>query len=103
MYNNIIKLIATAATINEYGDRVVNTTEKTVFATLGSISQSEYYNAYAVGLKPEIKFIIPDYLDYNGELFLKFTPFKGVEEIYSIIRTYRKNNTLELICKKGLE
>lgn len=103
MYDEAITLISQTETTDDYGDIVVVPTEKTIFATLKSISQSEFYQAQAVGLKPEIKFVIADYLDYSGEELLKYTPFQGEEETYSIIRTYRNGNTLEITCARGIK
>ena len=103
MYNEVIKLIAEEESIDEYGDTVVVRSERIVFAQLKSIGQSEFYQAQAVGIKPEIKFVIADYLDYQNEEVLKYADISGVENEYRIIRTYRQNNTLELICKRGVD
>lgn len=103
MYNEVITLIKEHKTVNEYGDTIITTTEREVFADVQSIGMNEFYQAQATGLKPEIKFIIADYLDYEGEQALKYTPFSGVENIYSIIRTYRNGNELELTAKRGID
>jgi hypothetical protein len=67
------------------------------------IGQSEFYQAQAVGLKPEIKFVIADFADYQNEKKLKFTPYGGTEEVYTILRTYRTKNQLEIVCKRGID
>lgn len=103
MYDCVIKLISESKTIDEYGDFNVTETERVVFAEMRSIGQSEFYQAEAVGLKPEIKFILPDFLEYQNEKLIKFTPYGGEEEEYTVLRTYRANNTLELVCKRGIE
>lgn len=103
MYNDVIKLIAEVESIDEYGDTVVTRSERVIYAQVKSVGQSEFYQAQAVGIKPEIKFVIADYLDYQNEELLKYTDLKGVEEEYKIIRTYRQNNTLELVCKRGVD
>lgn len=103
MYDNYIVLIAETKSANEYGDIVTTTSERTVFVELKSITQTEFYQAEAVGLKPEIKFVLACYLDYQNEKILKFTPFGGNEEAYSVIRTYRTGDKLELICKRGID
>lgn len=103
MYNEIITLISVSNSVDEYGDLVETRTSKTVFAELRSIGQSEFYQAEAIGLKPEIKFVLADYLDYNGEKILKYTPYNGTEQEYSVIRTYRNNNQLELVCQRGVD
>lgn len=103
MYDNVIKLISETITIDSYGDRVIEETENVVFAELKSISMSEFYQSQAVGLKPEIKFVLPDVLEYNGQKRLKYTPYQGTEEIYTVLRTFQNGNLLELVCKKGIE
>ena len=104
MYDSVIKLISETKNVDEYGDIVIEKKERSVFVELKSIGQSEFYQAQAVGLKPEVKFVLPDYLEYEGEQKLKFQDFNENEEIeYSVLRTYRNNNTLELVCKRGID
>lgn len=104
MYDNVITLISeTNEGTDEYGDRISRTSDRVVFADLRSIGQSEFYQAKTVGLKPEIKFVLADFLEYRGEKTLKYQPFDGEEEVYTIIRTYRANNELELVCKRGVD
>lgn len=104
MYNEAIKLVAETKTVDEYGDTIIVETEKMVFARLMSVGQSEFYQAQALGLKPEIKFVLADYLDYNDEKVIKYKAFnQDEEEVYTVIRTYRKDNTLEIVCKRGVD
>lgn len=103
MYDQVINLIAETITTDEYGDPVVTTQNRTRFAELKSITQSEFYQAQAAGLKPEIKFVLADFLDYADEKRLTYTPYGGSEAEYKVLRTYRSGNTLELICKRGVD
>lgn len=104
MYNEVITLVSEKKTVNAYGDIEITETARDVFAELKSIGQSEFYQAQAVGLKPEIKFVLPDYLEYGGEKKLRFRDFNEEEEQeYSVLRTYRSNNQLELVCKRGVD
>ena len=103
MFDSVITLMKETNTVNEYGDTVQTFAEKNVFAEVKSIGQSEFYQAEAVGLKPEIKFLIADFADYQGEKQLKYTPFGGVQEIYTVLRTYRNKINLEIVCKRGIE
>jgi len=122
MYNDVIYLIKDTRTVNEYGDMVTTQTERAVFAQVKSIGQSEFYQAAAVGLKPEIKFVIADYLDYDEEKKLRYTPFppevnpsegltpslgdypsNTTTDIYDILRTYRTGNALEIVCYRGVD
>lgn len=101
--NEVIKLVSIQKSVDEYGDTAEESTERILFAELKSIGQSEFYQAQSVGLKPEIKFVIADYLDYQNEQIVKYQPFNGTEEKYSVIRTYRTGNALEIVCKRGVD
>ena len=104
MYDAVIKLISESRTVDAYGDIIATETERSVFAEIKSIGQSEFYQAQAVGLKPEIKFVLADYLDYQNEKKLRYQGFnEAKEEEYAILRTYRNNNLLELVCKRGVD
>lgn len=82
-----------------YGDPVLEQKiSGTVFAEIKSIGQNEFYQAQTAGKKPEIKFKITDYMDYQGQRYLIH---EGVR--YTILRTYRTgNNELEITCYGGV-
>lgn len=103
MYDQEIKLVSKKRITDEYGDPVTQDIERTVFAEEKSVSQTEFYQAQAAGFKPERKFKIADYLDYQGEKILKYKENTEKEEEYSIIRTYRTGNELEIVCKRGID
>lgn len=91
MYNDVIKLISYTEAADEYGIPRREEVSKTVFCDVRSISQTEFYQASAQGLKPEYKFVIADYLDYNNEKEVEYNKVR-----YSVLRTYRVNNELEI-------
>ena len=65
-----------------------------VFANQKSVKMSEFYQAMAVGLRPELVFEVKK-ADYNKEKRLIFENVK-----YNIIRTYSKNTeVIELVCQ----
>jgi SPP1 family predicted phage head-tail adaptor len=104
MFDSVIKLISESKVVDEYGDLESKETERSVFAELRSVGQSEFYQAQALGLKPEIKFVLSDYLEYQGEQKLRFQGFGETEEKeYAVLRTFRNGNTLELVCKRGID
>lgn len=104
MFSEVIKLVSQTKTVNDYGDIEITEKEKTVFASLKSISQSEFYQAQAVGLRPEVKFILAEWLDYGGEKVVRYTPFGSQTELeFSVIRTFRTGDALELVCKRGVD
>ena len=97
--NEVLTFVKQTHGVDEYGDPTVTETERTVFCREASIGQKEFYQAHAVGLQPEIKLVIADYLDYQGEQLLYYVP-KGMDEpqLFRILRTYRTGQELELVC-----
>lgn len=94
LFRDIVKLISVTVTENDMGDIIETPVEREVFADKQSIRQSEFYQAAATGLRPELMFVIRS-IDYEGEPKLKYN---GKE--YTIIRTYDKDGELtELICQ----
>lgn len=100
MYNDIIYLIRKVGTgeVDEYGNDVFKTEATMLFAERRSVGQKEFYQAQTDGLKPEIKFVLPDYLDYHDE---PFVAYDGVR--YKVLRTYQnERNELEITCYGGV-
>jgi len=65
-------------------------------ATLQSIGQTEFYQAATTDYRPEKKYVLSDYLDYNDEPYLMVG-----EDLYRIIRTYRAGQKMELTVGKA--
>lgn len=98
MYSNVVKLIKKSlGGTNKYGDPVYTEAEREVFAQIKSISQKEYYEANTSGFKPELKVVLADYYDYDGEDTIEYD---GVR--YDIYRTYRSNISIELTCQRSI-
>ena len=89
--NDVITLIQQNRSVDDYGDPVITETARDVFAKLGSIGQKEFYQAHAVGLQPEVKFVLADYLDYEDEPLVQHNGQR-----YRVLRTYRKGQELEI-------
>lgn len=90
--NEILTLIQQTGTdTDDLGDLVTQEARREVFGRLGSIGQKEFYQAQAVGLQPELKFILADYLDYDGETLVEHNGQR-----YRVLRTYRTGQELEL-------
>ena len=97
MYNDVIYLVTKTSTKNEVGDQIEKAVETMRFAKLKSIGQSEFYQAQALGLKPEIKFVLPDYLDYENQEEVIYNGFR-----YKVLRTFRTGNEIEIVCYGGV-
>jgi SPP1 family predicted phage head-tail adaptor len=90
----VIKLIGASTVQNDIGDPIEEISgEREIFAEKKSIKQSEFYQAAATGLKPELTFVVWT-REYNQESTLEYNSKK-----YNIIRTYdRDDEHTELIC-----
>ncbi len=91
--HDVIKLICTTLIIDAYGDPVIKETARQVFCRMASVGAKEFYQAAAIGLQPEIKFVLADYLDYEGEELVEHNG-----RTYHVLRTYRDGQALELTC-----
>lgn len=94
LFKEVIKLISITPGDSSMGSVIKIPTEREVFADRQSIRQSEFYQAAATGLRPELMFIVRT-IDYAGEPKLKYN-----NKTYTIIRTYDKDGEMtELICQ----
>lgn len=97
MYNEIIYLVSKQHATNDVGDTIHTSTQSMHFAKIKSIGQSEFYQAQAQGLKPEIKFVLSDYLEYNNQTEVIYNNFR-----YKVLRTFRTGNEIEIVCHSGI-
>lgn len=71
-------------------------TGRKVFCTVRSVTQSEVYQAQAVGLNPEMKLVLSHAFEYCGE---KLVDFQGGR--YRILRTYvNEGDQIELTIQR---
>ena len=89
--SDILTLIQRTQGVDEYGDPTITETRRDIFCRKASIGQSEFYQAHATGLKPELKLVIADYLDYTNETLVEYDG-----QLYRVLRTYRTGKELEL-------
>lgn len=96
MYNDLAYLTRKVKTgqQNEYGDDIYKLEQKPVFVNVKSVTRSEFYTAQTVGYDPQIVFEIADYYDYEGQPFIEYNG-----NMYKVIRTYRTNVTLQIVCQ----
>ena len=67
-----------------------------MFCSLRSVGRSEFYQANASGYKPEMVFVLADYLEYNEEILAEHNGQR-----YRVIRSYRTGQQLELVATKA--
>lgn len=100
MYNEVLYLISYVdnGEKDKYGDPVLSLIKERRFAKFKSISQSEFYQAQTVGIKPEIKLELADYLDYSDQEEVLYN-----DVLYKVLRTYRTStNSLEMTLYGGV-
>ena len=92
-------LVPVDGEMDEHGDPLLREQiSNVVFAEPLSIRQSEFYQAQTSDKKPEIKFKITDYMDYQDQQYLIHGHVR-----YKILRTYRVHgNELEITCYGGV-
>ena len=71
-------------------------TKREVFCGFRSIGMAEFYSANSTDYRPELKLVLADYLDYDGETL---ADYNGVR--YRILRTYRAGQELELTLQRA--
>lgn len=83
---------------NEIGDYKKKYKKRKVYCDINSIRQNEFYQANAVGYKPEISIVLRT-MEYKSEDMAELNSV-----IYKILRTYdKKDGTIELILTRGVE
>lgn len=94
MWRDVINLSGGITYIeNELGDRIeVPGQTRQVFSNKKSVRQSEFYQAQATGLKPEIMFEVRT-IEYQDESKLSFN-----NKEYTIIRAFDKGEITEIVC-----
>ena len=75
------------------GDIITDIEKRMVYGDKKSIRQSEFYQAQATGLRPELAFEIRS-IEYDDEELIEYN-----EKTYQIIRTYDKGEFIELVCQ----
>ena len=99
MYDEVIYLLTTQNVTNEVGDQIEQQEKTMRFAKLKSIGQTEFYQAQANGLKPELKFVLADFLEYEGQEEVIYNNFR-----YKVLRTFKPEdkNEIEIVCYCGV-
>lgn len=77
----------------EYGKDDI---KREVFCGVRSIGMKEFYAASTTDFHPELKLVLADYLDYNGETLADYNGQR-----YRILRTYRTGQELELTLERA--
>lgn len=71
-------------------------TSRSVLCRLASVGMKEFYEASAHDFYPELKFILADYLDYEGERLVEHDGQR-----YRVLRTFRVGQELEIVVTRA--
>lgn len=93
-HKDVIYLITTEIVEDEIGNQIPQETERLVYANQMAVTQSEFYNAAAAGLRPSKMFEIYSF-EYQGEERLKHDGM-----VYRIIRTETRGEKTRIICER---
>ncbi len=99
MWSDVCRLGVLKPTENDIGD-VVNSIEygEDIFCNEKSVKYSEFYQAQALGIKPELVLEIKQ-VDYNKE---KYVIYDNTE--YTVLRIYKTSTEdIELTLTRGVE
>ena len=82
--------------MNELISFVTETSSRDVLCGLRSIGLTEFYQAQATNYRPELKFVLADYRDFQGETYIRYNG-----DLYVVIRTYRTGQELEIVVGRA--
>lgn len=101
--DDVIKLIkVTEGERDEYGNPELVRSSIEVLCHVESVTRAEFYQAAQTGLHPSYTFVLTHYMDYHGEQEIEYTDWMGETHRYDIIRTYRRDDELELITQERI-
>lgn len=98
MFNEILTLLKVTETVDDYGDRIKIKTGRDVFARMDRVYLSEAIQGQATGFKPELRFTLADYYDYDNEPEAVYE-----NRLYRVLNTMRKGIELELVLYGGID
>lgn len=79
-----------------YEGAIRKETTREVLCGVHSIGMKEFYQANGSDFHPELKLVLADYLDYDGETLADYNGQR-----YRILRTYRAGQELELTLERA--
>ena len=96
MTDTITLVAQTNIVLDDIGNETCTETTREIFCEVYSITQNEFYSAANTELNPEYRFTI-FFADYEGESIVEYNNVR-----YSIYRTYRTGDNLELYVERKM-
>lgn len=90
---DLIVIVTEKDSLNQIVEKTRTT--KTVYADIGSVTQTEYFAGGRIGLQPSLKATIYDF-EYEDEPIVKIHFSNTKSKLYSIYRTYAVNGSDKL-------
>lgn len=100
--DDVIRLLKPTYRYDEYGNEIPDVKERPVFCRVNSVGRNEFYAAAQNNLRPSFVFVLSHYMDYEGETELMYTDWTGKDKRYTITRTYRNGDELELTAEERI-
>ena len=89
--NDVVTLV-----LREYEGQKYTDHKRTVFCGIKSVGYREFYASVATDYRPEIVFLLADYLDYAGETLAIYR-----DQWFRILRVYRTGKQLQLTAERA--
>lgn len=94
-FDDQVGLVSVSITQDEYANEVETETTLTVWADIGSVGRTEFYNAMQNGLKPSMIITVKAF-EYSGQKYVDYGSKR-----YKVERSYQTDNeNLELTCSE---
>lgn len=100
MMDDVIKLISKSYLTDEYGNQIETAEERVVFCKVNSVGRTEFYNAAQADMHPSYVFTLSHYKDYQNEKELAYTDWNGETRYYTITRTYRTGDRIDITAEE---
>lgn len=100
--DDVIRFLKPTYQYDEYGNEIPDVKERPVLCRVNSVGRNEFYAAAQNNLRPSFVFVLSHYMDYEGETELMYTDWTGKDKRYTITRTYRNGDELELTAEERI-
>lgn len=98
--DDVIRLISKSYLTDEYGNQIEKKVERVVFCKVNSVGRTEFYSAAQADMHLSYIFTISHYKDYQNEKELAYIDWTGEKRYYTITRTYRTGDKLEITAEE---
>jgi hypothetical protein len=100
-YDYTIDLVNTDGTVNDIGDVIEPGTKRSVFASILTYRNKNYYEAMSSGLKPVITFAVNKH-EYGGEKTIEYdsSRYKVIDVLPVSAKDESEFDAISLLCEK---